>query len=367
MQERLYHMFGGARSAPFVDAVTTFLAVLVAGWVLKVFFDKVVRKIVKRTQTTLDDSVLAIFVPSLRWFTLIIALTLGIDQIQGKAGLLTKSAQLILLYVDHLLYAAGVLIIAILFIRLSLLSLEHVLRRYDKRGGAGVNEALNPLLERLVNILGLLLAATIILDRFGINVSSLLVFLGGSSVAIALAAQETLSNMISGFVIMIDRPFRVGDRIKLPTGETGDVYEIGLRSTRIMDFDNNLIISPNAELVKAKVVNYAYPQRLIRVKVDVNVAYGTDIKRARTVLEGLAKRHPDVLRDPVPEVFVTALGESAVALTLIARTDDFMKKFKAEADIREQILESFPKDGIDIPFPQRVVTVKDERHSPKAS
>ncbi len=159
---------------------------------------------------------------------------------------------------------------------------------HAKKTESTINEAVFPILNRLVMILILFIAVVISLGHFGVDVSSLLVFLGGGSVAIALAAQETLANMIAGFIIMLDRPFRLGDRIKLPTGEIGDVYEIGLRSTKILDFDNNLIISPNSELTKTKVINYSYPRNDIRVLVEVNVAYGTSIERAKRNHAGLS-------------------------------------------------------------------------------
>jgi small-conductance mechanosensitive channel len=267
----------------------------------------------------------------------------------------SETGQDIFDYAGHMLFAAAVLILTIMMAKTLSLTIGHVLNGYSQRTHSNLTQELTPLVQRLANILAAFVGIIVILERFGIQASSLLVFLGGGSVAIALAAQDTLSNMIAGFVIMIDRPFRVGDRIKLPAGDTGDVYEIGLRSTKIMDFDKNLIISPNAELVKAQVVNYAYPHRLVRILVEVGVAYGTDTRKARKLLIALAKKHRHVLPDDTPEVFVMELGDSSVLLRLIARTDDFTKKFEAETDLREQIHEQFAIKGIDIPFPQRVL------------
>jgi small-conductance mechanosensitive channel len=226
---------------------------------------------------------------------------------------------------------------------------------HAKKTSSTINEAIFPILNKLVTILILFVAVVIALGHFGVDVSSLLVFLGGGSVAIALAAQETLANMIAGFIIMIDRPFRLGDRIKLPSGEIGDVYEIGLRSTKILDFDNNLIVSPNAELTKTKVINYSYPKNDIRIFVEVSVAYGTSIERAREIMLNIAHQNSDLLKQPEPSVFFSAMGESSCTLQLIGRTDDWKKKGRAENALREQIYTAFMNEGISSGIAKHVV------------
>ncbi|MEX2189058.1 MAG: mechanosensitive ion channel family protein, partial [Bacteroidota bacterium] len=206
------------------------------------------------------------------------------------------------------------------------------------------------------------------LNYFRQDVSSLVVSLGVGSLAIALAAQDTIANMIAGFVIMMDKPFRPGDRIQLASGETGDVYEIGIRSTKVLDFDNNVIVMPNAELTKGKIVNYSYPEMVIRVMVQVGVAYGTDIDQARQIMVKLARLHPHVMSEPAPEVFVMDLADSAILLRLVGRSDDFRQKFLTEAALREEIYNSFVKEGIEIPFPQRVVHLQQASNAkPQAS
>ena len=172
---------------------------------------------------------------------------------------------------------------------------------------------------------------------------------------IALAAQDTLANMIAGFIIMFDRPFRVGDRIKLPSGEIGDVYEIGLRSTKVLDPDHNSIVSPKAELTKTKIINYSYPANDIRVLVEVGVAYGTSIEQARKIMLDIADQNTELLKQPVPEIFFSKMGDSSCTLQLVARTDDWKKKGRIETALREQIYTAFQKSGISSGYAQHVV------------
>ena len=142
------------------------------------------------------------------------------------------------------------------------------------------------------------------------------------------------------------------------------MQEIGIRSTKILDFDNNLIVSPNAELIKGRIVNYSYPVEQIRITVDVGVAYGTDLERAKSIMTKFALDHPDVLKDPAPAVFLIGFGESSLALQLNGRTNDFRMKFPVETTLREQIYGAFLKEGIQIPLPQRVVHLSPPPHAP---
>ncbi|HXG00633.1 MAG TPA: mechanosensitive ion channel family protein, partial [Bacteroidota bacterium] len=232
------------------------------------------------------------------------------------------------------------------------------LDRLGDGSGSQLRLTLGPLTNKIINLVIGLVAVIIILDHFGVNIGSLLVSLGVGSLAVALAAQDTLANMIAGFVILVDRPFRVGDRIELPSGQIGDVQQIGLRSTRILNFDNNLIIVPNSDLVKGRITNYAYPHNQMQVQVKVHVAYGTDVSKVRSILLELAAAHEDILPEPPPQVFLTAMNDSSLEFGLAARTSDFTKRFKVECDLREQIYMRFSREGIEIPFPQRVVHMK---------
>ena len=123
-----------------------------------------------------------------------------------------------------------------------------------------LNNDLIPLLRRVSKIVIWIIALLIILPVYGINISALIATLGIGSLAIALAAQDTIANIISGFMIMVDRPFRLGDKIKLPSGETVKVLDIGVRRSKFLSEEKAIIIVPNLELSKSKIVNYTYGQ-----------------------------------------------------------------------------------------------------------
>ena len=124
-----------------------------------------------------------------------------------------------------------------------------------------------PLIRRLLKVLVWIIALLMILPLYGVNISALIATLGVSSLAVALAAKDTISNIISGFMIMVDSPFRVGDKIKIPSGEVVTVLDIGVRRSKFLSEDNAIIIVPNLELSKSRIVNYTYGEE--RTKNEV--------------------------------------------------------------------------------------------------
>jgi small-conductance mechanosensitive channel len=153
----------------------------------------------------------------------------------------------------------------------------------------------------------------ILLGHFGIEPSALVATLGIGTLAVALAAKETLSDMISGFMIMIDQPFVVGDRIQiLDIDAWGDVTEIGLRSTRILTRDNRLVSIPNSVIGSGLVVNYSDPSTVYRVQTHLGVAYGTDIDKAREIMVAAIKAEEWVMEDKPVEALMLEFGDSAM-------------------------------------------------------
>ena len=152
----------------------------------------------------------------------------------------------------------------------------------------------------------------ILLSHFDVDVSGLVATLGIGSLAIALAAQETLSDTISGFVIMIDQPFRIGDRIEIQDLNTwGDVVDIGLRSSRVRTRDNRLVIVPNSVMSKSLLVNYSYPDPKYRIQIELPISYGSDVELVRETIIEAVRQVDGVEQDrPVEALFLqfTALG-----------------------------------------------------------
>ncbi len=207
--------------------------------------------------------------------------------------------------------------------------------------------------------IGLYLIVLIVaLGAVGISVSPII--LGLSAVVgliLGFGLQDTLTNLAAGIWLAVLRPIDMGEVVEV-AGKTGKVHDIGLMGTKLLTADNKLITIPNKLVWGSIIVNYTrMPTR--RVGIDIGVAYGTDLDRAIKLAMDLMKSHPKVLDDPEPTVVITALADSSINLQLRtwAKTEDY---WTVKGDLTKGIYELYTKEGIEIPFPQLDVHLKNE-------
>ena len=337
-----------------------FLIIIASGFfgqVIKLLLNKVFARIFAATKTTLDDRILDVIRSKVTTLSFIAGFYVGIREVRKGLVVEDLTYHQILDYLSIALFFVLVFVLTRLVSKLITTTLEWYMDEVSQKTQSNITPTIVPMTTKIINIVLFMFAGIIVLDHYGVNIGSFLISLGVGSLAVALAAQETVANMIAGFVILIDQPFRVGDRVKLPSGEEGNVYEIGLRSTRILNFDKNLLIVPNSELVKNRITNFSVPSSNTRVVVEVGVAYGTDVEKTRSLLLRLAEQHPDILKFPAPQVFLINVADSSLQLRLIAHISDVAQKFEIETTLREQIYKTFTAEGIPIPFPHHVVHI----------
>lgn len=330
------------------------LGIVLSGWAIGrlvyLILHIVQKKITSKTETDLDDRLIDVAARFSK-------------QIFTVGGFYVATVHLAKVYTgawsqvaDGIFFVIVVLLMAVLISGMTKAVMEWYVASVAVRTETEMDQEIVPLVRRLLNAALFSIAAIICLDHFDIDIQALVVSLGVGSFAIAFAAQETLANMIAGFVIMVDRPFRIGDRIRITsTQQVGDVQQIGLRSTRLLDFDHNLVVIPNAEIIKNDIINYSFPNSGMRLKVDVGVAYDTDLRAAKDILVRVVKSFPQVLPDPEPEAFVLGFGDSSIDLTVIGRVADYKDWFATTDAVRMAIIDEFRTARIEIPFPQRVI------------
>jgi MscS family membrane protein len=252
---------------------------------------------------------------------------------------------------DRGLFVAGALLLTLGLSRAYGILLDWYTTESKRAAGGSLGTEFGPLFSKIGKIFITLVAVITVLQHLGVNVASLVVSLGVGSLAVGLAAQDTLSNMFAGFTLMLDRPFRVGERIQLASGEVGDVETIGIRATRIRTPEDTLLIVPNSLLIKERLVNLSQPSRLITTKVEVLVPYGTDLDQVKRILTEATLASSHVLPDRSPVVLVNRLGEYAISLQVSFWARDYLDQGLARSEVHEEIYRRLKSAGIEIPLP----------------
>jgi small-conductance mechanosensitive channel len=203
------------------------------------------------------------------------------------------------------------------------------------------------------------IAILIILDTLGISITPLLASLGVGSLAGGLALQDTLSNFFSGIYIHIDKPIKVGDFIKLDDGSLGHVTHVGWRSTHIILPTNNTLVLPNSKISNTAITNYDLPDKESAFTVEVGVSYNCNLDTVEKVTLEVAK---DILQNQLggvknfePLIRFHTFADSSINLTVILRATHFTDQFPLKSEFIKKLHARYNKEGIEIPFPQRVV------------
>jgi small-conductance mechanosensitive channel len=254
------------------------------------------------------------------------------------------------------------LILAILSLTWIGASLAGNLVRYYGRGAAGATPVTS-LTQNLVQLFVVMVGLLVLLRHFGISITPLLTAFGVGGLAVALALQDTLSNLFGGFYITVAGQVRLGDYIRLNTGEEGYVTDISWRSTTVRALGNNLIIIPNAKLAQAIVTNYHLPERRLSLSIPVGVSYDTDPDFVERVLLEEAQNAtgvvPGLLAEPAPVVrLIPGFGDSALSFTLTCHVSEFVEQFVVQHELRKRILKRFQAERIGMPYPTRTVYLK---------
>ena len=331
------------------------LGVLLLGrWIISFLLENVLLRITRKTKTNLDNYIL----DAARFPLYLLAVVLALDFSLKRLSFLPEDWNnwladgfFVLYFLVGFIFAWR--LVTHIFVWLG----EEVSLNTE----ASLNEQLFPFFQRIVLILISAIGIITILSHFEINITAMVTTLGIGSLAVALAAQNALEDTISGFLIMIDRPYRIGDRIELLDLNTwGDVVDIGLRSTRIKTRDNRMVVVPNSQIGKSLVVNYAYPNDQYRLQIHIGVAYGTNIEKARQVMVKAVEGVEGVLPDRPVEALFLEFGDSALIFRVRWWLDSYVDTRRMFDRVNTSLYNALKKENIQLPFPQLDVHMKQE-------
>jgi len=267
-----------------------------------------------------------------------------------------------ILLIEKIFHAVLVILLATPVKNLILILVGFIKSKIVDKTKTKVDDVIFELLKKFMGAIIYATAIVMALDVLGVNVMPFIAGAGVAGIAIGFAAKDTLSNLIAGVLLIIDRPFEIGDRIEVwsaPSGSAtwGDVIDIGLRATKIKTTDNIVIIIPNNEIMKRDIVNYTIISTKIRVRINIGIAYDADIDKVKGLIVGVAASADWISREPPPVVVVRNFGESSVDLQLRVWIKDARKRMNTISYITDKVKEAFDKNGIEIPYPKRDITI----------
>jgi len=212
----------------------------------------------------------------------------------------------------------------------------------------------------------LIIGFLIILAVLGISIAPLITALGVGGLAVALALQDTLANLFAGIHILVEKSLRVGDFIRLETGQEGYVEDITWRTTRIKMPSNNMVVIPNSKLSQSVVTNYSLPEKRSAVQIQIGVSYSADPAVVEKALleaaNGAIGEVQQLLADPAPVVNLSpGFGESSLDFTLTCHVREFNDQAAAQHELRKRVIKRLRAEGIEIPFPHRTVYLREEK------
>lgn len=323
-----------------------FLLTLGAGWLVR----RVVLRALRAWSARSQSRAPLILAESLRGPVLIWVVILGVHLALQSSELPPK------------ITAFGAKLLLVLWIGSITLMCMQIAGNLARHYGGQMAGALpvTSLSQNLAQLAVLLMGILVLLNHLGLAIGPILGALGVGGLAVALALQDTLSNLFAGFYIAVARQIRLEDYIKLNTGEEGYVSDITWRSTALRSLGNNMIIIPNSKLSQAIVTNYYLPEKRLSTSLQVAVTFDADADRIERLLVDLAtKAAPEVqgmLAEPAPSVtFDPGFGESSLGFTLNFHVAEFANQYGVRHELRKRILRRFKEEKIQLPYPTRNV------------
>ncbi|MBU0457705.1 MAG: mechanosensitive ion channel family protein [Nanoarchaeota archaeon] len=330
----------------YIISLLILVATVISAKLLLFIFEKILGKLAKKTKTEVDD---IIFEKTKRpFFYLIIVYGL-------KLSLLNLEINgAVIRIVDSLMAIVFIFILA----RVADVILTVWGNTFAKKTSSSLDDVLLPLVHKVVKVIFFFIAFMWVLDIWQIDITPYLAGVGISGLVLGFALQDSLKNIFGGATLLLDETFTIGDKIKLESGEVGTIHDIGLRSTKLVNFDNEIIYVPNGYLANSRVQNYTRPSPKVRVSVDFGVEYGSDIEKVKKVVLNVVNKMENILNDPKPSALFLQMGDSALLFSVKFWVPKWDKSYDKKLEATQKIYDALNKAKISIPFPTRTVYMK---------
>ena len=333
----------------YLQTIMLLIAVYIASKVFVWLLKHVVLALTHKTKTTIDDKLAEYTKTPLAWLLITIGARFAILPLE-----LTGSWVAI---ISHLLNTASIILIAWIVIKVTDVLIDDLGGKWAKKSKSSLDDSLIPLFSKAANVMLMIVAVLFIFTEWSINITSVLAGLGIAGLALGFAVKDSLSNIFGGISILLDKALQVGDIIEVG-GTSGEVVDVGLRSTRIRTWDNELLIIPNGQLANSEFKNWKKPNLNARIVIDFGVEYGAKHEKVKKIVLDVIKKHKKILKEPSPLVRFKEMGDSALLFGAYFWVGDIADKWSTKEDLVCEIYDTLNKHKIGIPFPQMDVHVK---------
>jgi small-conductance mechanosensitive channel len=339
---------------PAVRELVTPICLIAGAFLVGYIFEKIVlarlKRLAEKTKWEGDDAIISALRVKTYLLFLIAGIYAAIQFVPMTAGLLN--------FIEKVLVVGAILAVTLIMMKL----LSGFVSLYAKQI-KGVLPATG-IFANLTGILVFAIGILIVLNTLGISITPLLTALGIGGLAVALALQDTLSNLFSGLNIAVSKQVRPGDYVKLQTGEEGYVTDITWRTTTIRMLANNIVVVPNSKLASAILTNYYLPEKDMAVLVNVGVSYDSDLQKVEKVTVEVGKEVMREVQGGVPEfepfIRYNAFSDFSIDFTVILRGKEFVDQYLIKHEFIKRLHKRYEKEGIEIPFPIRTVHLEQD-------
>ena len=334
----------GLTGEDWLNLLISLLIVLLGIFIVVRIIFFVIERVIKSTPNKVDDQVLLAIGGALRWLLLTLIVEFALTRLFFLPDEWKQS-------INQFFYTVYVVIVSTAAWKVIDLVVELFREKRVPPEERARQSALIPAFQRSTRGLLLVIAIALISNNYGVNFTYLIALLGVGGLALSLAAQDTISDAINGFLILLDQPYREGDRIRIQDMDTwGDVVEIGTRTTRIRTLDNRMVVVPNSKIGKNQVVNYSYPDTRFRIETEISIAYGSDLDQVRSVLKQAVTGVEGVITDKPVDALLVSLGDSALKFRVRWWIESFADTNHIYDLVHDVIYEALNTAGIDSPF-----------------
>lgn len=331
----------------FIKFLATLAITVIVAYLAKLILNLVLKPLTKKTKTKIDDLIVKSISSIILYIVLALGLKIGLQYFEYETEIYNSLIETLL-----------IVLIGILIFKIIHNFAKHWMMEWAKKTESTADDRLIPLVEKILKAIVFVLAIIFIFSAWHINISPLLATAGIAGLAIGLAVKDSLANILGGLQLVLDRTFKVGDKVQLDSGELGVILDIGLRSTKLKTYDNEVIYIPNGILANAKVKNFTQPDLSIRVNVNFGVEYGSDPEKVRQVVLEAIKKIDTVLDDPEPIVQFLRMSDFSLDFVARAWVQEYKQAYSTQLKMTDEIYNALNKAKIGIPFPTRTIYTK---------